>query len=177
MIDTIKNKIDTSQLIYKIISIEDIREIKGFKCGNGSMELFLQTEAYASHIHREASTTLVYLQDKLVGYFTIKHEDADHEPWVEGSNYKSSLDIARIAVSEDMQNNGIGTEIINEIIKKAIQVNERFITLDALKEKWEWYKRFGFDYLFEDDLTSDSIVVTMILDLYDVDLIDQYWDQ
>lgn len=42
---------------HKVISIEDIVNIKQFKCGNGSMELFLHTEAYRSHIEHESNTT------------------------------------------------------------------------------------------------------------------------
>src|SRR5690606_3114880 len=110
--------------VYKTISVEDIEHIKNFGCGNGSMERFLQLEAYASHIHRESSTTLIYLNSILIGYFTIKHEETDYEPWIDGSSYNSSLDIARLAVISEMQNLGIGTAIVEHIIKIAFQVNE-----------------------------------------------------
>ncbi|MFD0712303.1 GNAT family N-acetyltransferase [Paenibacillus sp. GCM10027626] len=127
--------------------------------------------AYPSHIERESSTTLVYYEDVLAGYFTIKHEETNYPPWLDGSSYSSSLDIARLAVCSDFQNNRLGTYIIKYIINMAIQVNERFITLDSLYERWEWYKRFGFNYLFEEDVRKPSEIVTMILDLYDEDLV------
>lgn len=170
-------ELDLEKLTYKIISIDNISDIKNFKCGNGSMELFLHTEAYISHIERESSTTLVYYDNLLVGYFTIKHEETDYPPWLDGSSYNSSLDIARLAVSSDLQGNGIGTTIVEKIIKMATQVNERFITLDSLKERWMWYRDFGFNYLFEDDINSSSEIVTMLLDLYDADLVMKYYDQ
>jgi hypothetical protein len=59
----------------------------------------------------------------------------------------------------------------------AVQLNERFIVLDAIKEKWTWYKnKFEFEHLFEEDLEADSEIVTMIADLYDQDLVERYYE-
>ncbi|MGG1650412.1 GNAT family N-acetyltransferase [Paenibacillus sp. NRS-1775] len=168
----------TNNLIHKIISIDDLPQLKKFRCGNGSMDLFLETEAYPSHIERESSTTLVYIDTKLVGYYTLRHINlsslyADITPEVE----IGVLDIARLAVDRGFQEKGIGKEIVNNIFRMAIQLNERFIVLDAIKEKWTWYKdNFEFDNLFEDDLADNSDIVTMIADLYDKDLVERYYD-
>lgn len=178
MIDSPNHSIEVQSLTYKIISLESINDIKGFRCGNGSMDNFLHLEAFPSHIERESSTTLVYSQDNLIGYFTITHEDSGFLPWIKSSTYSSSLNIARLAVSLDMQCKGLGTEIVNQIIMIATQTNERFITLDSLQEKWKWYKNhFGFEYLFENDIQTSSEVVTMILDLYDEKFVADYYDE
>lgn len=66
-------KIDLNLIEHKIISIDDLPMLRHFKCGNGAMDLFLQTEAYPSHIERESSTTLVYYKSVLVGYYTLRH--------------------------------------------------------------------------------------------------------
>ncbi|WDF50136.1 GNAT family N-acetyltransferase [Paenibacillus sp. KACC 21273] len=171
--------IESLQLDHKIISIEYLPHVKNFSCGNHSMDFFLQVEAYPSHIIRESSTTLVFYQNQIVGYYTLQHtllSSLIDDPAI--SKEQHVLDIARLAVSDHFQNKGIGVEIVNHILHMAIQLNERYIVLDALKEKWTWYRdKFNFESLFEVDLIHDSPFVTMFMDLYDEDLIKKYYDE
>lgn len=168
-----------SQLEHKIISIDDLPHLRNFSCGNGSMDFFLQVEAYPSHITRKSSTTLVFSQKQVVGYYTLQHtllSSLIDDPTI--SKEQQVLDIARLAVHDKFQNKGIGVEIVNHILHMAIQLNERYIVLDVLKEKWTWYQnKFKFENLFEVDLINESSFVTMFMDLYDQDLIEEYYDE
>lgn len=174
-----KEKTDLIHLLsFKLISIDDIRSIKHFTCDNESMNNFLYYEAYPSHIERSASTTLVFMDNQLVGYYTLKHVYLGIEPWIKNSRYNFALDISRIAVSKEFHNRGIGTTIIKHILMTAYQVNERFITLDSLKELWQWYRdKFNFSHMFDDDLENEEPVVTMIADLYDPELVQRYFEE
>ncbi|QLG38722.1 GNAT family N-acetyltransferase [Paenibacillus sp. E222] len=153
--------------------------MKNFKCGNGSMDLFLEVEAYPSHIERESSTTLVYYDNTLVGYYTLRHiKLSSLLKSISPEEDRDVLDIARLAVDTRIQGQSVGTKIMENIIKMAIQLNERFIVLDALKEKWRWYaSKFNFEPLFEDDLNDDGELVTMLIDLYDEELIERYYEE
>lgn len=166
-------------LTQKIISIDDLAHLKKFKCGNGSMDLFLAVESYPSHIERESSTTVVYINDKLVGYYTLRHiKLSSLLTTITPEEDRDVLDIARLAVDIQLQGKYIGTAIMENILKMAVQLNERFIVLDALKEKWSWYaKKFDFEPLFESDIEGSGELVTMLIDLYDQDLIERYYDE
>ncbi|MBP2663212.1 MAG: hypothetical protein H6Q71_1160 [Firmicutes bacterium] len=64
---------DPSNLTLRGIVSSDHKQIQQFRCGNGSMDNFLVTEAYIAHIMREASTTVVLYEEKIVAYFTLCH--------------------------------------------------------------------------------------------------------
>lgn len=178
MINSPNTVIDFDSLEFKAISIDDFLHLKRFRCGNGSMETFLQTEAYISHIERNASTTLVFYKGSLVAYYTLKHTDLKLNSEIQDFEYTMSLDISRLAVCNKYQNIGIGSYIVKRIIKTAYEVNERFITLDALRERWEWYcNNFEFEPMFEDDIIKESPIVSLITDLYDEDLVRSYFDE
>ena len=58
-------QLDPSNILLRGLTLSDYKYLKNFKCGNGSMELFLEAEATERHIRREASTTLVFYNERL----------------------------------------------------------------------------------------------------------------
>jgi GNAT superfamily N-acetyltransferase len=168
-------EINENDIYFKLLSSDDLPHLKKFKCGNQSMEDFLSHDSYYYHLTREASTSLVFFNGELIAYYTIKHTPLKI---FDKDQMDISLDIARLAVSKNYQSKGVGTFIVDKIIKTAIEVNKRYIIVDSLYEKWEWYKNnFGFDYLIEDDVLNERIVVSMIIDTYDQELIDKFFDE
>ncbi|MEW4368755.1 GNAT family N-acetyltransferase [Paenibacillus kandeliae] len=170
---------DARDLIYKTISIDDLPDIKAFTCGNSSMDYFLIQESYPSHIERESSTTLIYSQNKLIGYYTLRHTALSSLlPTLTPDKDIQILDIARLAIAQPFQGKGYGTEIMNTILHMAVQFNERYIVLDAIKDVAQWYKdHFRFEHVFDQDLIDDTPVITLLLDLYDKELVEQYYDE
>jgi GNAT superfamily N-acetyltransferase len=145
------------------------------------MEEFLKREAYICHVSREASTTLVYYSDKLIAYYTLARTPLkiDIKADLIRNEHFYALDLARLAVSNEYQGKGVGTYLITHIIDIAYKINDRFITTDALYEKWEWYQKLGFDYLIENEVnpkTTDGLVY-MLVDLYDSELYEDYFDE
>ncbi len=69
--------------------------------------------------------------------------------------------------------------MISHIMNLAICINERFIVTDALFEKWTWYQKRGFSYVFEGDIHPDTTkgMVYMLYDLYDPQVLEDYFDE
>lgn len=175
--------IEPNNIQFKIISTDDFTHINTFYCGNYSIESFLKEEAYYSHISREASTTLVYVNTELACFYTLRRT-----PLKLGIDIKAdipehhhySLDLARLGVSTKYQGQGIGSYVVKNIIDMAYQIGDRFLTTDALHEKWEWYRDIGFYALINDEITQPENhdgIVYMIMDFYDPNLIDEYFNE
>ncbi|MFD1068205.1 GNAT family N-acetyltransferase [Oceanobacillus locisalsi] len=177
-------ELDKFDLIFKTINIDDFEAIKSFKCGNSSIERFLQQDAYYTTIDLKASTNLVYLQNVLVGYFTLKRTklkldteglDIDIDD-IELVNNFYCIEVARLAVTNDFQHKGIGRQIIHNITRIARTVNERFISLDALYENLDWYEKIGFEPFIKEEasMKNNEGLVYMVMDLYDPELVDRF---
>lgn len=162
----------------RLITLEDFSKIQRFKCGNTSIENFLKQEAYYLTITKECSTTLVFDQSELVGFFSLRKSTFQVEDEGELIDFPC-LDIARIATSSVAQKNGYGTAMLNQIFEVAHTVNERYITLEALIERYDWYLKRGFIPLIEDEAiqANHDGLVFMMADLYDEELVDKYFDE
>ncbi|MGX6580148.1 GNAT family N-acetyltransferase [Bacillus velezensis] len=171
-----KKKLDLSKIKVRLIQQQDHQSLKKFKCGNASLERYLQQDAYYDTIDSVSSTNLVFFENVLVGYFTLKHMPLSLNVFPSDLEFPYCLDIARIAVDEKFQKQGIGTKMLNIIKTLAKTTNERFLTLDALIEKHDWYSNRGFDSFIEDEVRRSNIdgIVYMVQDLYDQESMDAY---
>lgn len=162
----------------RLITHEDFTQIQNFKCGNTSIENFLKQEAYYLTITKECSTTLVFDQSKLIGFFSLRKSTLNVEIAGEIIEFPC-LDIARIATSNTIQKRGYGTAIVCKIFDIASTVNERFITLEALIERYDWYVNRGFAPLIEEEAVhiNREGLVFMMVDLYDEALVDRYFEE
>ncbi|SFM11711.1 Acetyltransferase (GNAT) domain-containing protein [Pelosinus propionicus DSM 13327] len=143
------------------------------------MDDFLIYEAYVAHLQRDASTTLVFYDNNLAAYFTLQRNDITILTENSEAIKVQALALARLAVSKQYQCKGIGTFIIERIKEIAYMTNERFIKTDAVFEKWKWYEKRGFQYAIEDEINPETTegLVYMIMDLYDEELISQYFEE
>jgi len=162
----------------RLITLDDFESIQNFTCGNTSIENFLKQEAYYLTITRECSTTLAFDQGELIGFFSLRKSTLQVELENECIDYPC-LDIARIATAKGKQGLGYGSFLINQIIRIAHTVNERFITLEALIERYPWYKSRGFDALIEEEALNSNKdgLVFMMADLYDERLVDKFFEE
>lgn len=166
------------KLKTKLIELSDYNKIQSFRCNNSSIENFLKQEAYYLTIAKECSTTLVFDSDELIGFFSLRSSMIEVMIDGEIQNFPC-LDIARIATSSSKQNQGYGSEILKYIFKIAHTVNERFLTLEALIEHYDWYKNRGFLPLIEEETISSNTygLIYMVADLYDEELINQFFEE
>jgi len=168
--------INIEDVVFKLISLSDLENIRSFNCENGSMESYLKDEAYYEHISRKTSTTVVYCENKLIAYFTLHRLPIEFEE--AGTASRDALDLARLAVAKEFQQMGIGTFIISHLRYLAYSINERYLTTEALYERWKWYARRGFRYIFDSDIDPNSTegFVSMVMDLFDGELLEDYFE-
>jgi GNAT superfamily N-acetyltransferase len=169
--------LDPSKIFLRGIISSDYEATKEFHCSNGSMELFLSTDAFISHISREASTTLVFYENELIAYFTLHHEKIKSETPFENFD-SNALSLDRLAVSSKFQSKGVGTYLMKRIKDIAYMTNEMYIQAYAVFDKWQWYQDLGFRYFFEDDINEKKTngLVYMIFELLDEKAIEEYCD-
>ncbi|MEI5919526.1 GNAT family N-acetyltransferase [Bacillus cereus] len=151
---------------------EYYQQIKGFNCKNESMNNYLKQSACCNHILFEENTSIVFYEDELIAYFTLKNDMI-----IFPSAQIAALEISRLAVDQSYQSKGVGKNIIDYIDMIAIQTNLRYITVNALLEKRIWYMNKGFNILSEEDIKQDSITVYMYKDLYDEEEVERFFDE
>jgi GNAT superfamily N-acetyltransferase len=130
-----KKMLDLTKLSITSVDLPHYLLLKEFDCANGSLNRFLQNEAYILDISRESSTSLVLHDKNLVGYFTLTRTGLNlEESSLKELSHDSSLDIARFAIDKTYQEQGIGTYILDEIKKLAYRVNGvLFLLMQSMK--------------------------------------------
>lgn len=165
------------------ITDEDIGILKDFSCDNPSIDRYLFPEAYIDHLKREASTTLVFSEEELIGYFTLFHRPFEIEEEDEDGNIKIcsrvALELYRIGVIASRQKQGFGSHILKCIEEIACISNERYITGDVLFGRREWYKKRGFVPGIKEEYEqgNDSSVVFMYKRISYEELLDKFFDE
>lgn len=167
---------DPLKVTLRGIVSSEAESLEDFTCSNGSMDNFLKFDAYLAHLEREASTTLVYYESKVIAYFSLKRSKIRVDGIQDDIN---ALDLARLAVDENYQGIGVGTFILARIREIADMVNERYIQTDALWERWKWYENRGFNHIIDEEIDEKfhHELVYMIMDVYDEELIREYFDE
>lgn len=170
------DRVKLSPIQFRPITEQDHAICRNFSSGNTTMDNFLKNEAYSRHIAREGSTTLILYNGDLVGYFTLLRKDIRLEDGEEMG--LGGLEVARLAISESVQNQGIGETAIEVIVEIAYMINERYIALDALFEKRGWYRKLGFKPAIEKEYEegNEDSLVYMYIDLYDPKLVEDYYE-
>lgn len=157
-----------------------------FDCGNASINLQIQ-QSYFPTLLQHAYAFQVSLSDQIVGYYMIKFktinlENAPEEVGEYSSsliNDCSALHISYIAVDERYQKKEIGTNILKVIVLQALNLCKKFpitiITLNALKDKYQWYRNNGFVAFDESDLEKEQVTIPMYMScILDKNAIENY---
>lgn len=171
----------------------EIAKIKGerigeFDCGNMSINTLVEKSYYPTILQHAYGYDVCY-NGKVIGVYMLKFVKIllDTCP-DEISEFQSdlckdcfSVHITYIAVGKEYQKKGLGTIILKYIIKSVMDLCEkwpiRLITLDALKEKYDWYKSLGFCPLNERDMDNDEATIKMYMDcLLDAELVNTYYE-
>lgn len=145
-----------------------------FDCGNDSINRQIE-ESYFPTLLQYSYAYEVSVSNCVVGYYMIKFRTIKFELLpVELKDYYSSLikdccalHINYIAIDKKFQGRKIGTNVLKIIIAQVVNICNQWpitiITLDALKEKYEWYKKIGFLAFSEEDVASKDITIPMYI--------------
>ena len=134
-----------------------------FDCGNGSIEARIKGMYYASLLREGYGYAIISRIDNketVIGYYFLRlttmvgpndemNEDYRSEIYgYENPFHYAVIEISFLAVRKDRQGEKIGTTVLAQIIKfimhQAKTLPIRFIVIDALKEKVDWYTDIGF---------------------------------
>lgn len=159
----------------KISKMEKEIPTESIDCGNASINALIEKSYYPT-ILQHAYSYIVCYDEKIIGAYMLKFVKIELEDCPEEiADYVSdmcsdcfSLHIKYIAVDEKYQRKGIGKYLLKYIVKGVRELCEnwpiRLITLDALKEKYDWYCSLGFLPFNKEDLEDDNTTIHMYLD-------------
>lgn len=166
-----------SNLELELIDISDNEKFEYLDCGVPSINNYLLTgEAYYEHIMKLVNTKLIKLDGRVVGYFSIQFKTIK----IEGNSILyPCVCLKYICTDSSYQNMGIGTKVLNYVVKNAKELSDfigcRCVLIDAITTKRDWYRERGFDFLEDDDnIDLQKSTIEMIIDFRDNDLIDDY---
>lgn len=138
-----------------ILSLSKDSDVSGFRCGHADLDEFLHEDSFEYQQERLSVTRLAYLDDVLVGFFTlvtdcIDASQVDPEDGKKGYPYRKypAIKIARLGTDTRYQHRGIGFEMLGEILAFTIRLSGyvgcRIITVDSKQESIGFYEKFGF---------------------------------
>lgn len=169
--------------------LQDDLENSAFDCGIDGVNDMVRRSYYPTLLqHLYAFEILA--DDQPVGYYMVGFQrlqltdcpDDIGDYISDTSDYCYTLHIRYIAIAKKYQKLGIGTIVLKLLISSVFSLCVswpiRLITLDALKEKVNWYKSLGFIAFNEKDICKENAKIRMYMDcLIDRNKLDQYHER
>lgn len=148
-------------------------DLTSFCCGNNDLDDFLKNCAIEEQEDKLSRTYLTCLHSNVVGFFTLAASSievlaVDNIDSIEefSESIYPAIDISKLAIAKKFQGKGIGKYTLNAAIGKILSVSEhigcRYITLDSVKSKIGFYKKYGFKIV---DIYKDDEYVKMYLNI------------
>lgn len=130
-----------------------------FSCANPSIDLLVR-ESYFVTLLKQAYGHQIRTEDQVVGYYlihfrSIKNNKINQMLGQPEEEYESSLldfyialHIKYLAIDKEWQHRGIGTAVLKGLIDEGVNLSKKYpirmITIDALAEYYNFYKKIGF---------------------------------
>ena len=148
-------------------------EVSEFDCGNPTINEYIANSYFATLSQQCYAYQIIY-KACVVGYYMITLRDvvlsdcpsdiSDYQDGEFGEHFPS-LYINYLAVNTKYQKNGIGTLTLKKIINETKQLTNilpiRFITINSVPEKVNFYKKIGF---YEMGKNIDNVNTYMYID-------------
>jgi GNAT superfamily N-acetyltransferase len=140
-------------MLIRSLERSDVRE--GFRCGEPSLDVFLERYAWQNQTRYHLGVTYVAVDDdtrRVLGYFTLAAASIapDEGAPSAASGYREIpvIRIGRLAVDERVQGVGLGAELVRAVLAIALAESDRIgcagVVVDALPDAVGFYERFGF---------------------------------
>lgn len=150
------------------------KDVKGFKCANSSIEQQIEDSYYITLL-KQAYGHQIICDGRIIGYYMVHFKGIQleevnrimQEEYVSNmADYYMAIHIRYFAIDVRLQHKGIGKKVFQGILADLLRVSMiypiRLITIDALSEYHEWYKKIGFKDI--PGRVSDGITIAMYLD-------------
>ena len=151
-------------------------DFNSFYCGNNKIDSFLKNSAIYEQEEMLSRTYLDCFNNNVIGFFTLSANSIEVlaidtidsvEEFLE-SDYPA-IDITKLAITKKFQEKGIGTYTLKRAIGKILSLSKnigcRYVTLDSVKNKVDFYKKHGFkivDIYKDDEYTKMYLNMTQI---------------
>lgn len=159
-----------SEIRYVLLSSDP----SNFDCGNPAINKYVESSYFAT-LYQQCYAYKIMYKSVVVGYYMITLRDVALSDCIseisdyqmgEFGDYIPSLYINYLAIETKFQKNKIGTKTLEKIITETRQLTNilpiRFITINAVPDKIDWYKKIGFSEMGKD---IDSVNKYMFIDL------------
>lgn len=153
-----------------------------FDCGNRSINDKIKNGYYATLL-KEGYAYEVCLSGVVIGHYMVTIVPLQyHSDYTigEGKNSFTAIKLEYLAIDRLYQHFGNGTQVLKYIIQEAKEYSEkipiRFLSIDALAEKVDWYIDRGFQLYNPDDRNHAAITVPMYVDFCDMIAVEAYCD-
>lgn len=169
----------------RLIPLTSDYPLDTFDCGDEDLNKFLLDDAKASQELRIANTFILETDDgRIAAYFCLLSDkvskvDVIGSRWKKvrsrfpkGKQFSSypSVKIGRFAVSLDFRGQGVGSDMMNMLVKKLQGERNalafRFITVDAYLSSIPFYEKNGFLHLTTKD--QDEHTRLMYFDMMEI---------
>lgn len=153
--------------------------VKQLDCGNDAVNKKLN-DAYYADLLRQGYTYEVSVGSIILGYYMLTFRKYMVTEWSSDeigsyifglSTDFFSLHLQYIMIDKNYQEKGIGTVVLKHIISNAKELSSelpiRFLTLDAVSDKYKWYEERGFLPINDEDVDKGSLEIRMYLDCMD----------
>lgn len=172
---------------YEIQKLDDDISVSNFDCGDEDLNDFIKNEV---HFYKNQLLAMPYVLTKkdditeILAYFTLSNDKIAVTDFPSNNQFNKfnkekflrsypSVKIGRLAISKNLQKQGIGTHLLRFIKMYFIADNKtgcRFLTLDAYRGATDFYKRNGFKFLQKEDNNPTQL---MYFDLMTVTQVSQ----
>lgn len=153
-------------LDIELIDIHSDEDLKEFKCEDSLLNEFLKRDAYFEHIMHLSRTKIIKVGEVVTGYFTIEFRSIEIP--IDGDDNKyPSIVLKCLAIDENYENKGIGTNVLEYITINSKDISEfigcRCLFIDARVSKLKWYKDRGFQFVKAEynDMPIDELIANV----------------
>jgi GNAT superfamily N-acetyltransferase len=137
--------------------LEQADDRKAFRSGDADLDSFFRKYAWQNQFRHHIGNTYVAVERRILGFMTVSVSSMEFERLPADLKRKLPrypipvLRVARLAISEDAQGQGIGRRLMRAAFAMAIELRAKLgcagVVVDAKRGAESFYSSFGFEPL------------------------------
>ena len=144
-------------MTIEIRLLEQADDRKAFRSGDADLDSFFQKYAWQNQFRHHIGNTYLAVERRILGFMTVSVSSMEFERLPADLKRKLPryplpvLRVARLAISEDAQGQGIGRRLMRAAFAMAIELRAKLgcagVVVDAKRGAESFYSSFGFEPL------------------------------